>query len=307
MPFDLLPHAFFTLADGSRLRYAQFEPESAARGTVLAVPGRREFIEKKFIELQPLVNRGYRLIIVEPRGQGLSTRFLSGTAYQRDHIEDFKIHMEDLRAFYAGVVAGQNGPLILHGHSMGGHLILRLLAEDKPKVAGVFLTAPMLALAGIPAHLVAHGISWLTVRLLGHPADYAPMQHDFDASDREFAHNPLTHDPARFLIIENYFTAHPELTVGGVSWAWLLAALRSMHVTHARHYLTHIEVPVLGLVGGEDRVTPAKEIAPYLNYIPRMRTHIVADSKHDILNETDAVRAEAWESIDIFLASLNAA
>lgn len=307
MLFPLMPHAFFTLPDGGKLRYARFEPASAPRGTVLVAPGRREFIEKKFAELgQNLLDQGYRLIIVESRGQGLSSRFLSGEARQRDHVADFAMHLADLRAFYTAIVVPAIvGPLILHGHSMGGHFILRWLAEDRPNVAGAFLTAPMLALAGVPAHLTAHAITWVGVRLFGHADDYAPTQHDYSGEDKAFTNNPLTQDRERFEIIDHYFTAHPDLTVGGVTWGWMLAALRSMHTAHARHYLAAIDIPVLAIVGDQDTVTPGGEITRYLNHIPRMQSHIIKGARHDIMNEIAPVRAEAWQLINAFLKTVS--
>ncbi|MDE2029814.1 MAG: alpha/beta hydrolase [Alphaproteobacteria bacterium] len=307
MPFPLLPHAFFDLGDGGKLRYARFEPASAPCGTILIVPGRREFIEKKYAELgDRLRGRGYRLIIVEPRGQGLSSRFLSGAQRQRDHIGDFKMHLDDLRAFFAAVVLPDlAAPLIFHGHSMGAHLILRWLAEDRPAQAkAAFLTAPMLALSSLPAHALAHGVSWLSVHVLGHATEYAPMQHDFDARDCTFEDNVLTQDPERFPIIENYFKAHPDLTVGGVTWGWLLASMYSMHIAHRHGYLANIDIPVLALVGDRDKVTPVKETGPYLNEIPRVRTHIIANARHDLMNEADAARNEVWTQVEEFLSSV---
>jgi lysophospholipase len=306
MSFDLLPHSFFTLGDGSKLRYARFEPVSKPRGTILVVPGRREFIEKKHMELgQPLLDSGFRLVFMEPRGQGLSTRTLSGDKRQRDHIENFNTHLNDLRAFFSGVVQPDMAePLIVHGHSMGGHLLLRWLSEDRPPVTGAFLTAPLLALGNTPSHMIAHLVSW--VYTFGHATNYAvPEQHDFgQGNDLVFANNPLTQDPVRFPVIENYFKAHPDLTVGGVTWGWVLAAMRSMHTTHAWDYLARINIPLLALVGDQDRVTPAAEINSYLNRIPRVRTHVIANARHDLMNETEPVRAEAWHRIGTFLKTV---
>ena len=303
MSFDLLPHFFFSLNDGGRLRYAQFAPSSSPCGTILIVPGRREFIEKKYAEcVPPLVDKGFRVVVVEMRGQGLSSRVLAGDEHQRDHSDDFAVFLNDLRAFYAAVVLpGLTEPLIIHGHSLGGHLVLRWIAEDHPKVAGVFLTAPMVALSGMAAQTAAYGISWASARLFSHETHYAPTQHDFGDDDLVFANNPLTHDEGRFKIIENYFTAHPELTMGGITWGWMLAALRSMHEANTWPYLARIDMPVLALVGNHDPVTPPSEISPYLNHIPRIRTHIIEGARHDLMNETDAVRTEAWGYIDEFL------
>ena len=304
MPFDLLPHAFFSLNDGSRLRYAQFMPTVKPRGTILIVPGRREFIEKKFAEVgQPLLDLGFKLTFVELRNQGLSSRTLSGQGWQRDHIEDFATHLDDLRAFYTTVVCpdSTDNPLIVHGHSLGGHLLLRWLVEDRPPVIKAFLTSPMMALAGMSAHLAAYSVTWASVRLFGKMTEYAPMQHDFGEDDFVFANNPLTQDAALFPIIKDYFAAHPELTVGGATWGWLLAALKSMQTAHAQPYLSSVTIPVLALSGAQDHVTPANEVMRYLNFIPRVRTHLIAHARDDILNEIAPLRAEAWRHIRTFL------
>ena len=84
----------------------------------------------------------------------------------------------------------------------------------------------------------------------------------------------------------------------------MLAALHSMHITHARHYLTRIDIPVLALAGDKDTVTPPREIAHYLNYIPRVRTHVIKGARHDILNEITPVRTEAWQWIAGFLGTI---
>lgn len=319
MAFDLLPHSFFTLNDKSdRLRYARFEPQGKARGTVLAVPGRREFIEKKYTELSPLLDRGFRLVVVELRNQGLSSRILSGDKRQRDHIDNFDTHLNDLRTFFAQNVQPDltpSEPLIAHGHSMGGHLILRWLAEDRPAASAAFVTAPMLAIGNIPTHLfsqighsIAHAISWM--RAFHYGTEYAfPSEQDFGSGkhDLVFANNPLTQDPKRFPIIKDYFEAHPEMAVGGVTSGWLLAALRSMEKTHSREYMSRIDVPVLALSGKDDRVTPAAEINRYMNSISRARTHTIAQARHDLLNEIDPVRNEAWQRIDGFLKTVTLA
>jgi lysophospholipase len=303
MSLDLLPHFFFALSDGGRLRYAQLAPPSNPRGTVLVVPGAREFIEKKYAEVgRPLLDRGFRVIIVEPRGQGLSSRFLSDGMRQRGHIDDFATYISDLRAFHADVVApGLTEPLIVHGHSLGAHILLRWLAEDQPKVAGAFVTSPMLAMLGMAAQVATYGLSWINVHLFSHETSYAPMQHDFGGEDLVFANNPLTHDETRFKILEDYFTTHPDLAAGGVTWGWMLAALRSMHEANTWPYWTRVKLPVLALLGDQDIVTPSAEISPYLNQIPRVRTHIISGARHDLMSETDSMRTEAWGHIDEFL------
>ena len=304
MLFELLPHFFFGLKDGGRLRYAQFAPSPRPRGTVLIVPGAREIVEIKYLEAgRNFVKRGFRVVIYEPRGQGLSSRFLDGDMRQRGHIDNFSTHVDDLRAFVSSVVfPGLTEPLIVHGHSLGAHIVLRWLAEDRPaKVAGAFLSAPMVALSGMSAQMAGYGFSWTTVRLLGNETSYAPMQHDFSDEDMIFLNNPLTHDEARFKLLGNYFAANPDLVTGGVTWGWMLAALDSMHVMQTWPYLANIDIPVLCLTGEQDIITPLPENAPFLNMIPNADIYAIPGARHDLLNESAEFREEVWRRIDDFL------
>ncbi|MDP9127706.1 MAG: alpha/beta hydrolase, partial [Pseudomonadota bacterium] len=173
---ELVPSLFHQLAGGARIRYARLEPGGPARATALVACGRREFIEKKLAESgAQLLDRGFRLIVFEWRGQGLSDRFLTGALRQRDHITDFNVHLDDLSSFYENVVLPvQQGPLIAFGHSMGSHLLLRWFAErQKTGIHAAVLAAPMLALGPRAAHVVALGIGW-TAGEFGFGENYGP-------------------------------------------------------------------------------------------------------------------------------------
>jgi len=304
-PLDLCASKFHQLGDGKRMRYALFEPEKA-RGTLLIAPGRREFIEKKYVECgNEFLSRGFRLIIFEWRGQGLSDRLLTGPKRQRDHIPNFDIHINDLNSFYEKIVRPvQTGPLLITGHSMGAHLILRWLVERQiTNAVGVLLTAPMLALSALPVHAIARGMTWTASRL-GHGADYAVGQHNYDVRDHTFDVNPLTHDPDRFALMEKYFKAHPDLVIGGVTWGWLEAALVSMSRIQQKRYFETLKAPVLSIVGGADHVTPPHELARVVKHMPNARQILIPDAYHDILNETDLYRLAAWRHIDTFLEKI---
>src|SRR5271170_606929 len=123
---------YYRLGDGARLRYAVFEPQGTPRGTFLVAQGRREFIEKKGLEVgRDLLARGFKIILFDWRGQGLSSRFLDGAKRQHDHVPDFDIYIKDLREFYRDIVKPrQAGPLFVTAHSMGALIVTRWLAES---------------------------------------------------------------------------------------------------------------------------------------------------------------------------------
>lgn len=306
---DLCASQFYALpslsmAKAARLRYAIFEPPQPPQATILVALGRREFIEKKYAELgREFLERNFRVIIFEWRGQGLSDRFLSGAARQRDHITDFTLHLDDLTAFYNDVVKpNQRGRLWVLGHSMGGHLILRWLAErQKTGIQGAVLTAPMLALGPRFAHGIALGASHVAVQL-GFGEHYGPGQNNYGESDKTFIDNPLSSSPERFALMERFFSAYPDMEVGGVTYGWLYAAMKSMRDERSVSYFKDVMLPILTLTGDRDRVTPVKENSRYLSQLPRVESIVLAGSLHDVLNEVEVIRAEAWKHIDRFLA-----
>ena len=89
--------------------------------------------------------------------------------------------------------------------------------------------------------------------------------------------------------------------MGGVTWGWLNAAVESMSLCRTPGYLSRIKIPVLSLVGDKDIVTPADEIGRYLKRIPNIQTVTIHGSRHDVLNEQDSYRQEAWQHIGRFI------
>ena len=308
--FELTPSAFYTLPDGRRLRYAINEPSGTARHTMVIGPGRREFIEKKQYELGAhLTQRGFRQIYFEWYGQGLSDRPLTGSERQRDHAPDFNVHLNDFRAFHRDIVTpNSTGKTAVTGHSMGAHLLLRWLTEDRPQdIKAAFMTAPMMAI-GNPV-IGSRAFMWVAQHLSakhikkGEAGHYASAQADYmdDPLARRFDHNVLSSDPENFALMERYFAAHPDLTVGGVTWQWMAHALASIYTSRKPGYLANITTPVLNIAGSKDMVTPPGDTMPILITIPNSEHCVIAGSRHDVLNEAAPLRAEAWAQIDPFL------
>jgi lysophospholipase len=104
--------------------------------------------------------------------------------------------------------------------------------------------------------------------------------------------------------MEQYFNAHPDLTVGGVTWGWLDAALISMHKLQQKNYFETLKLPLLTITGGADHVTPPNELSHVIKRIPGAKHVIIPDARHDIMNESDVYRDQAWQQIDGFLSAL---
>src|SRR5882724_4209218 len=138
----------FLDGSGGRVRYACWNASGTAtpRGTILLLAGRGEFIEKYATEVVgELLERGFAVSAMDWRGQGLSDRLLADR--DKGHIDHFTTYMADLRLFIDQVVMPQARPILALCHSMGGHILLRHLAESgSGPLSGALIVSPMTAL-----------------------------------------------------------------------------------------------------------------------------------------------------------------
>src|ERR1700687_2643155 len=81
---------------GARLRYACWNVPGTARGTVVVLTGRGEFIDKYATEVVgELLGRGYAVIAMDWRGRGLSDRPLADRGH--GHIHHFASYLTERR------------------------------------------------------------------------------------------------------------------------------------------------------------------------------------------------------------------
>jgi lysophospholipase len=158
----------WTTRDGHAIRRIDWPSQGASRGSLLFLPGRGDAYEKYLETLDHWAGCGWRVTASDWRGQAGSGRL--GLDPVTGHIDDFETWVGDLAELWAGWSGEGPGPRVLVGHSMGGHLVLRALAERRVDPAAVVLSAPMLGFAGPqwPSPLL-HRAARLMVRL-GDPA-----------------------------------------------------------------------------------------------------------------------------------------
>lgn len=305
------------LPDGGWLRHARWHPQRAARGTVVMLNGRSEFIEKYHPIARAWTERGYEVLSMEWRGQGLSSR-LTGEhkpSRQRGYIRDYRILIEDLRQFLAAVVRpavsarGHERPVILFAHSMGGHVALRFL-EERGSSGGpvlpfdaVVLSAPMTDIYNRP-RWVSPRLARVAARLAvlaGLGRAYVPGQHDYDPEREHFLTNPLTTDPERWAIHHQWFRWNPDLVVGGVTFSWLDATFRSIDRLKRSRAGSTVREPMLVLVPILDHLVPSESQEALGGRYARCRVSRFPDSRHEILMEREDIRRRAWAEIDAFL------
>jgi lysophospholipase len=275
-------------------------PQGACRGSVLFVPGRGDAYEKYLETLDYWHRRGWRVTASDWRGQAGSGRL--GNDHVTGHVSDFGIWVADLAALWQQWRQSTPGPHVLIGHSMGGHLVLRALAEAQVDPDAAVLIAPMVDFIrhGIPAvlmHTVARCMAALS-------DDRRPAWKWGEKPGALPANriNLLTHDTVRYADEVWWREKRPEIAMGPGSWGWVAAGYASTRKLARRGMLEQVRCPVLLLSTNNDRLVSTPAIERAALRLPRGEIlRFGAEARHEILREVDAVRNKALAGIDDFL------
>jgi len=288
----------FLQAGGARLRYACWNVPGTnpPRGSVVLLGGRGEFIEKYATEVvSELLRRGYCVFALDWRGQGLSDRPLADRG--KGHIDNFSTYMADLQLFLDKVVAPEAPrPILTLCHSMGAHIMMRVLAENGsgPLAAGV-LVSPMTALR---REAMLRSVLMLMPELPVVDDRYLFGTGPFIALARQFHSNIVTHDERRYRFTDQWFQADPRLALGGPTLGWGRQAVRSMTTAAAPGYLEHIDLPLVLISAGEDALIDVRSHAAAAARLRHGEHFTIAGAKHEVMMETDDLRALFWEAFD---------
>lgn len=279
-------------ADEWTLRRFDWPAEAAARGSLLFLGGRGDFIEKYLEALHHWHGRGWNLAGFDWRGQGGSGRLLADPLIC--HLDSFDPLLDDLAAFIAAWTAETPAPHVAVAHSMGAHLILRLLGERGGRIDAAVLLAPMIGLKGAPAGMVrtlsAGAIALGRGRRRIWEGDIG------NVGGRMTTSHERTEDKL-------WWKAHrPEIASGAPSWGWLNAAGRSILAARPGLKRLPAEVPLLMLVSRNDPVVGIGAIRRLAARLPQARLRLLSGRSHELLRESDAVRLPVLAEIDRFLA-----
>ena len=107
---------WLTTSDGLRIRVAYW-PCDAAKGTVLMLPGRTEYVEKYGITARDLTARGYAMVSIDWRGQGIADRDLAEKA--TGHVNDFMDYQHDVQAVRQAVAVDHPRAALVHRPDAG--------------------------------------------------------------------------------------------------------------------------------------------------------------------------------------------
>jgi lysophospholipase len=292
--------AVIRASDGVALRTARWRPTArkGAKGTVLVVGGRAEFIERYSEVVMELRRRGFHVAAFDWRGQGGSDRLTRNP--RKGHVRRFADYGLDLDVVFAELMPRLPRPWFVLAHSMGASLCLEAARQGRFPASRLVALAPMIDLALLRRKAAVRvTVTLLDTLLMGKAL--IPAGREVPLATRPFAGNRLTSDPGRYARNAELARERPELAIGDPTVRWVREALAFMrHMTDPATPLD-IRVPSLVIAAGADPVvsTPAIE-----RFSARLKTGlalVLPGARHEILHEVDAVRAAFWAAFDAFI------
>lgn len=295
--------ALWQAPDGHRIRRIDWPGEGAApRGSILFFPGRGDHYEKYLETCEGWHRAGWRVTAADWRGQAGSGRL--GADATTGHVEDFAIWLDDIAALWAQWRATRPGPHVLIGHSMGGHLALRAVAEGRVDPAALVLVAPMLGMASPPLPLAILQTVANVMTRIGPPTRPAWKWSEKPGELPAMRGALLTHDTERYAD-ELWWREHrPELVMGPGSWRWVERAYASSRALFAPGVLERVSTPTLMVATTADQLVKFAAITEASVRMPHCElVAFGAEARHEILREADPVRTRAMTAIADFLAT----
>jgi len=277
---------------GVKVRVVTAPSIGPARGSVIIAPGRTEFIEKYFEVMREVQARGFAVFCIDWRGQGLSGREVENGL--KGHFATFDDPVNDLSTALKLLAAKLPRPHIGLAHSMGGAIMLRALQTRRIELDAAAFTAPMWGVAGLN-DMAKKYARFMTS--LGAGGSFAPSV-DKKWKRENFKKNPVTHDRERHARCQGLIAEEPRLALAGPTIGWVAAAADATESFMQAGSVAHVRIPILVATAGEEQLVDNASHPQVVEQLPDARHITIAGAKHEILMETDDLRAEFWAAFD---------
>lgn len=268
------------------------------KGDVILIPGQGEFIPKYYELAYDLVQRGYSAVhILDHRGQGASERVLQESP-EKGSVESFSDYTKDLGNFISSVRRQRPGQKIfLIAHSMGAGIAALTIRDGM--FDAVAFSAPMFGIRVPVIYDSRYMMPLLKTLCMTEKKcdDFAPGKSKFNLY-LDFKTNVLTHSQARWEMHKNMLKESPILGINGPTTRWVLEATKAMF--RVSDIAPPKNTPMLIFQAVEDQVVLPKPQVTYCAKSENCHLVKVRGAKHEILQESDIIRAGVLDQVDRF-------
>jgi len=262
------------------------------RGTVILFTGRTEFIEKYFEVITELQQRGFVVFSMDWRGQGLSGREQKNPL--KGHFTTFDDPVADLYAAMRLLGDRLPRPHVVLAHSMGGCIALRAMQTNRLTADGAVFSAPMWGIANVKG-FAEDFTRFMTASGMG--GLFAPGV-ETKWKKQSFKKNALTHDQERYARAQGLVVENKDLALAGPTLGWVTAALDAIDTFHAPGALNHLRMPIMVMSAAEESLVDNSSHAEVATLLPNARHIMIEGARHEIMMETDNIRAQFWAAFD---------
>jgi lysophospholipase len=286
--------------DGMTLRAAFWHPPVQPKGTIVILHGRTEFIEKYYEVIRECLQRNMAVATFDWRGQGLSQRLLNDR--RKGHIHNLKDYGLDLDAVMRQVVLPDcPAPITLLSHSTGGAVALLAAQKGRTRYDRVVLSSPLIQLDIDPfSHGQIADLAQLLV-WMGLSECYVPGGSSELFGTQPFEDNVVTSHRGRYERAKAMLKQHPELGIAAPTVGWVHAACKGVQAFQDPDFLAGIKVPVLLLVGLNEKVVSVSAIEKLGRNLPSGKLIRIPGAAHEVMMEQDRYREMFWAALDGFL------
>lgn len=283
-----------------RLHFGYASPENdPPKGIIIVLQGLQEFSEKYYEIAHFFLEHGYAITVLEWQYQGRSGRFPPNP--HKRHSDEFETDIDDLKRFIEETIKPLFPDLPLHmlAHSTGGNIGLRYLIDYPNDFQTAAFSAPLIGIHGLTMYP-----NWLIMGLLKlfnlFPNAYVPGGSNWDERERNSdsvnGQDKFSSDPARSAMTNAWYRADPSLQGGSATMKWLLETYKSMAFLRNSELTKEIKTPCLFGIAEKDTVVCSRVSRELAEKMPSAIILDLANSKHEVLVETDDIR-------DLFLNS----
>jgi len=281
---------FFQLEDGARLRYKTWRPAKSqvTLPRIILLLGRGSIIEEVEHFVTKILAEGYEVWCFDWRGQGLSTRILG----QKGYIDSYETYIDDLEQFLNFITLNQSdsSPFVMVAHSMGSHIGLRYCAQHPGRIGAALLIAPMLDIykGHFPRNIVVNFFKLLC--MCGLSKHYFINNKNHNPALAPFLNNKLTRNLQVYNEMRQILINYPELVLGGVTYGWIYATLKSVQILFQPDYLKKITIPVHIIEAGNERIVNNISLNRICNTMDQCSFEVIPEASHQLMSELPEVQ-----------------
>lgn len=290
----------FAGVDDVSVSYAIYETD-ASRGALVILPGLPETYLQYCELAYDMREAGYRIYVLDHRGNGLSDHLLPDT--RKAHVVSFNDYVDDAKTFVDTIVApehdDEDDQIVAIGHSLGG-AVLAVYAQRYPdEFDAMVLSSPAFEIntAPIPfsiAYLIASALT-----LSGQGEEYAPTQGSVDPNTLRFVGNKATHSRMRYnYLVRDVWQDNTMAWTSGVTNQWIREAIEGGILGIRRIEL--FATPILMLEAERDRFVKTDALERACDRAAICELRLFPGTFHSLLLEKDATRDQILDAMLAF-------